>query len=76
MRLLVLHKILIASTAVMGVLLAAWAVYDYRHTANTVSLAVGAAGVVVSVGLLFYYRTIDRRYRAIRDREGGGMGGT
>lgn len=53
--LVVVHKILIASAAVLAGLMAIWSFFRG-------SVWIGAVSVFVGITLWLYFRTIDRRY--------------
>lgn len=79
MPLIVLHKILIASAAALGVFLAIWGFHEYTKLGKGSSLAVGIGGLVIAAVLFGYFRTIDRRYANVKksgQRPGANGGGS
>jgi len=61
MRLLTLHKILIAGAALVAMLVAARAGFNYSSSHAKSEAASAAAGVVIAGALLTYLRSIWRR---------------
>ena len=63
------HKILIASAAAFSLFLCIWGVLRYRRMGDTGSLLLGVFAGVVVVGLVLYFRTINRRYGKLLQRD-------
>ncbi len=74
MRLIVLHKIVIVAAAALAVIMAVWSARRYARDGQIVSLLVCAVGVLVAVGLVFYFRAIGRRYEEMEHRHRAGPG--
>jgi hypothetical protein len=69
MRLILLHKILIAAAATLGVLLALWGFHDYATSQRSSSIGLAIVGIVLAVALAIYFRGINKRYAAIAEKE-------
>jgi len=57
------HRILIAASAALGLILLAWGVGEYRAGAGTDRLVVGLFGALASVALGLYLRWFLRKSR-------------